>query len=55
VAARAPAGRTGRAVAYQPIAREVLLVNSGALTNPDYRLFTYTKLRRPMFPLDNLE
>ena len=40
--------------AYQPIAAEVLLTNSGALTNPDYRKFTYRKLRRPIFPLDDV-
>lgn len=40
--------------AYQPIAAEVLLVNSGALTNPDYRTFTYRKLRRPIWPLDDV-
>ncbi|WP_119421253.1 M81 family metallopeptidase [Desertibaculum subflavum] len=40
--------------AYQPIASEVLLVNSGALTNPDYRMFTYRKLRRPIWPLDDV-
>ena len=40
--------------AYQAIAAEVLLVNSGALTNPDYRMFTYRKLRRPIWPLDDV-
>ncbi len=38
--------------AYQPIAREVLTVNSEALTNPDYTLFRYRKLRRPIWPLN---
>jgi microcystin degradation protein MlrC len=40
--------------AYGPMAAEVLLVNSGALTNPDYRAFTYARLRRPIFPLDDV-
>jgi microcystin degradation protein MlrC len=38
--------------AYQPIAREIIIVDSGALTTPDYRRFTYRKLRRPIWPLD---
>src|SRR5579883_2858153 len=40
--------------AYQPIAREVLTVDAGALTTPDYRRFSYRKLRRPIWPLDAL-
>lgn len=40
--------------AYQAIAREVLTVNSEALTNPDYTLFRYKKLRRPIWPLDRI-
>ncbi len=38
--------------AYAPIARDILTVDSGALTTPDYRRFTYRKLRRPIWPLD---
>ena len=41
--------------AYEPIARAVLTVDSGALTTPDYRRFAYRKLRRPIWPLDELE
>jgi microcystin degradation protein MlrC len=40
--------------AYQPIAREVLTVDAGALTTPDYRRFSYRRLRRPIWPLDPL-
>jgi len=40
--------------AYEPIARAVLVVDSGALTTPDYRRFAYRKLRRPIWPLDDL-
>ncbi|MFI4986200.1 MAG: M81 family metallopeptidase [Alphaproteobacteria bacterium] len=40
--------------AYEPIARQVLIVDAGALTTPDYRRFTYRKLRRPIWPLDRL-
>ena len=38
--------------AFEPIAREVLVVDSGALVSPDLSRFTYTKLRRPIWPLD---
>jgi microcystin degradation protein MlrC len=38
--------------AYAPIAREVMVVDSGALCTPDPRRHTYTKLRRPIWPLD---
>lgn len=38
--------------AYQPIAREVVVVDAGGLTTPDYKRFTYRKLRRPIWPLD---
>lgn len=40
--------------AYGPMARRVLIVNSGALTTPDYTKFTYKKLRRPIWPLDEI-
>ncbi|HLI13346.1 MAG TPA: M81 family metallopeptidase [Alphaproteobacteria bacterium] len=40
--------------AYQPMASEVIVVDSGALTTPDYRRFAYRKLRRPIWPLDAL-
>jgi microcystin degradation protein MlrC len=38
--------------AFEPIAREVLLVDSGALVSPDFSRRTYNKLRRPIWPLD---
>lgn len=41
--------------AYQPIARKVMLADSGALCSPDYRRFTYKKLRRPIYPLDDVK
>jgi microcystin degradation protein MlrC len=40
--------------AFQPIARRVLIVDSGALTTPDYKKFTYKKLRRPIWPLEEI-
>ncbi|MFW5679611.1 MAG: M81 family metallopeptidase [Pseudomonadota bacterium] len=40
--------------AYQPIARKVLVVDSGGLCSHDYRRFPFTKLRRPIWPLDDL-
>ncbi|MBM3568124.1 MAG: M81 family metallopeptidase [Alphaproteobacteria bacterium] len=39
--------------AYQPTARAVIVVDSGALCSPDYRRFSYGKLRRPIWPLDS--
>lgn len=38
--------------AYAPIAREVVVVDSGALCSPDTSRFAYTKLRRPVWPID---
>lgn len=38
--------------AFEPISREVLIVDSGALVSPDLSRLTYTKLRRPIWPLD---
>ncbi len=38
--------------AFEPIAREVLLVDSGALVSPDLSRRSYQKLRRPIWPLD---
>ncbi len=40
--------------AFQPIARKVLIVDSGALTSPDFSRFPYRKLRRPIWPLDDM-
>ncbi len=38
--------------AFEPISRAVLIVDSGALVSPDFSRRTYTKLRRPIWPLD---
>ncbi|HLY54538.1 MAG TPA: MlrC C-terminal domain-containing protein, partial [Stellaceae bacterium] len=40
--------------AFGPIARKILIVDSGALTTPDYKKFTYKKLRHPIWPLDEI-
>ncbi|TWT13919.1 M81 family metallopeptidase [Reyranella sp. CPCC 100927] len=40
--------------AYAPIAGEVVVVDSGALCSPDATRFAYTKLRRPVWPLDDV-
>jgi microcystin degradation protein MlrC len=39
--------------AYAPIAREVMVVDSGALCTPDPKRHAYTRLRRPIWPLDD--
>jgi microcystin degradation protein MlrC len=38
--------------AFQPISREVLLVDSGCLVSMDLKRFPYQKVRRPVYPLD---
>jgi microcystin degradation protein MlrC len=38
--------------AYAPIAGDIVVVDSGALCSPDPQRFAYTKLRRPVWPLD---
>ena len=40
--------------AYAPIAREVMIVDSGALCTPDPKRHNYTRLRRPIWPLDEI-
>jgi microcystin degradation protein MlrC len=40
--------------AFEPIAREVVLVNTGALCQVDYRPDLFDKVRRPVWPLDLL-
>ncbi len=37
---------------FEPIAREVILVDSGGLVSPSFDRFDYTNLRRPIWPLD---
>ncbi len=40
--------------AYGPIAREVVLVDSGGICSPDINRLKFTKLRRPIWPLDGV-
>ncbi|HEX3536891.1 MAG TPA: M81 family metallopeptidase [Stellaceae bacterium] len=41
--------------AFEPIAREVVLVDTGALCSPHYTPELYRKVRRPVWPIDQLE
>jgi len=41
--------------AFEPIARQVLLVDAGGLCSTDASRFTYAKLRRPIRPLDPVD
>ena len=38
--------------AFEPIAREVVLVDTGALCKPDYTPELFDQVRRPIWPLD---
>lgn len=40
--------------AYAPIAREIVLVDSGGICSPDITRLKFTKLRRPIWPLDGV-
>ena len=40
--------------AYGPIAREIVLVDSGGICSPDIGRLKFTKLRRPIWPLDGI-
>ena len=40
--------------AYGPIAREIVLVDSGGICSPDIGRLKFTKLRRPIWPLDGV-
>jgi microcystin degradation protein MlrC len=40
--------------AYAPIAREIVLVDSGGICSPDISRLKFTKLRRPIWPLDGV-
>ncbi len=40
--------------AYEPIARRVMVVNSGALCSHDLTRFAFAKVRRPVWPLDKI-
>ena len=41
--------------AFEPIAREVILVDTGALCSPQYRPELYPRVRRPVWPLDDID
>ena len=38
--------------AYQPIAREIILVNTPGVTTADLSFFTYERRRRPLYPFE---
>ncbi len=40
--------------AYTPIAREIVLVDSGGICSPDISRLEFKKLRRPIWPLDGV-
>jgi microcystin degradation protein MlrC len=40
--------------AFAPIAREIVLVDSGGICSPDISRLTFRKLRRPIWPLDGV-
>jgi microcystin degradation protein MlrC len=40
--------------AFEPIAREVILANTGALCSPHYAPENYRRVRRPIWPLDEI-
>jgi microcystin degradation protein MlrC len=40
--------------AFEPVAGKVLVCDSGALCTPDLAKLSYVKVRRPIFPLDNI-
>ncbi len=40
--------------AYGPIAREVVVVDSGGICSPDIHKLKFTKLRRPIWPFDGV-
>jgi len=41
--------------AFEPIAREIVLVHTGALCQVDYTAENFTKIRRPIWPVDAVE
>jgi microcystin degradation protein MlrC len=40
--------------AFEPISRKVIVVDSGSLCSHDLTRFSYEKLRRPIWPLDEM-
>ncbi|MBM7714049.1 microcystin degradation protein MlrC [Bacillus thermophilus] len=41
--------------AFEPIAREIITLDSPGLTTLDFTIFDYKKLKRPLYPLDHFE
>jgi microcystin degradation protein MlrC len=41
--------------AFEPIARDVILVDTGALCSEHYTPALFDKVRRPVWPLDAIE
>jgi microcystin degradation protein MlrC len=41
--------------AFKPIARQIIDVDTPGITSPNLASFRYQKLRRPMFPLDDIK
>jgi microcystin degradation protein MlrC len=41
--------------AFEPIARDVILVDTGALCSEHYTPELFDKVRRPVWPLDEIE
>ncbi len=37
---------------YEPLAEKVIVCDSGALATPDFTRFSFTRVRRPLFPFD---
>ncbi len=40
--------------AFAPLAREIVLVDSGGICSPDLSRLNFTRLRRPIWPLDGV-
>jgi microcystin degradation protein MlrC len=38
---------------FEPLSRKVMLVDSGGLASMDLKRFTFRKVRRPIWPLDD--
>ena len=38
---------------FEPLSRKVMLVDSGGLASMDLKRFTFCKVRRPIWPLDD--
>jgi microcystin degradation protein MlrC len=40
--------------AFAPIARDIVLVDSGGICSPDTGRLKFTRLRRPIWPIDGI-